>query len=207
MKTFSILKGAVALLLTTATPAVLQAADRAGKSAAGAASGEASPNPGASAAGAKPAAAAGKSSLAKQDEQFVLKAAQGGMVEVRLGELASQKGGSAQVKEFGSMMVKDHGKANQELTELAGKKGVALSTELDSKHQSTVDRLGKLTGDAFDKAYTAEMVADHKKDVAEFEKAAKSATDPDIKAWAEKTLPTLQAHLQHAQGLSKGGKQ
>ncbi len=120
------------------------------------------------------------------------KAAQGGMMEVKLGELASQKAASAPVKEFGAMMVKDHGKANQELKDLAAKKGVTLPSELDSKHQGMVDKFSKLSGDAFDKDY-----------VAEFEKASKSAADPDLKAWAGQTLPTLQTHLTHAQDLKK----
>ena len=124
-------------------------------------------------------------------------------MEVKLGELASQKAASAQVKEFGAMMVKDHGKANQELKDLAGKKGVTLPAELDSKHQGMVDKFSKLSGEAFDKEYVSDMVSDHKKDVAEFEKASKSAADADLKAWAGQTLPTLQTHLKHAQDLKK----
>jgi putative membrane protein len=46
-------------------------------------------------------------------------------------------------------------------------------------------------------------VADHQKDIAEFEKAANSAADSDIKALAAKTLPTLRAHLKEAQSLQK----
>lgn len=145
-----------------------------------------------------------KGALAKQDEQFIKMAGQSGMTEVKLGELASQKGASAKVKEFGATMVKDHGLANQELRDLAGKKGVTLPSELDSKHQGMVDKMSKLSGEAFDKEYADEMVSNHKKAVSEFEKTSKSAADADLKAWAGKTLPTLQTHLQHAEELKKG---
>ena len=144
-----------------------------------------------------------KSQLDKQDEAFIQKAAQSGIAEVRLGELASQKAAAAEVKEFGQMMVRDHGKANQELNQLAAAKGVALSTELDPKHQSTLDRFEKLSGEEFDKAYSSEMVTDHKKAISDFEKASKSAKDDDVKSFASKTLPHLQMHLEHAQGLKK----
>jgi putative membrane protein len=217
MKRISFLNQLCAAVLFVATPALLQGADKpatgaasAGGPAAGAAaagSGEGVPA-GANASGKAggKAAAGAKSGLAKADEKFVQTAAQGGLMEVKLGEVASQKASAAEVKELGAMMVKDHSKANQELTDLAGKKGITLSTELESKHQATIDRLSKLSGEEFDKAYVSEMLSDHKKDVADFEKASKSATDEDIKAWAGKTLPTLQAHLQHVQGLKKGGK-
>ena len=149
--------------------------------------------------------APGSGQLDKSDEQFVMKAAQSGLTEVQLGEIASQKAASEPVKELGAMMVKDHTKANQELSGIVGKKGLALPTEPDSKHKAKVDKLSKLSGSEFDKEYVDAMVDSHKKGVSEFEKASKSAKDPDIKAFAAKTLPTLQGHLQHVQGLKKNG--
>ena len=213
MKSISSLNKVVALLLFAATPALLQGAERtvggasAGGPAAGTAaagSGEGVPSPANAKGGGDAAKAGAKGALAKQDQKFIQTAAQGGLMEVRLGEVASQKASAAEVKELGAMMVKDHSKANDELKDLAGKKGVTLPAELDSKHQGTVDRLSKLSGEEFDKAYVNEMITAHKKDVSEFEKASKSAADADVKGWAGKTLPTLQAHLQHVQGMKKG---
>jgi putative membrane protein len=131
--------------------------------------------------------------------QFVDKAAVGGMAEVKMGQLATQKASSPDVKAFGQQMVDDHGKANQELKDLASKKGITLPTDLDAKHQATYDRLSKLSGAAFDKAYMHEMVTDHHEDVNEFRKESKTGSDPDVKAWAAKTLPTLEHHLQMAE--------
>jgi putative membrane protein len=127
---------------------------------------------------------------------FMTKAALGGMAEVKLGEMASTKAQNADVKTFGKKMVEDHSKANTELTELAKKKGVTLPTETDAAHKATMDKLSKLSGAEFDKEYVSEMVKDHEKDVAEFEEQSKNATDADIKAFATKTLPTLKMHLQ-----------
>ncbi len=133
------------------------------------------------------------------DSSFVKKAAMGGMAEVELGNLAQQKASNDAVKQFGSRMVQDHGKANDELKQIASSKGIDLPTALDSSHKKDVDRLGKLSGAQFDRAYMDHMVSDHKKDVSEFKKEASSGKDADVKAFASKTLPTLEEHLKMAQ--------
>jgi putative membrane protein len=145
------------------------------------------------------AAGAGKGG----DSDFVMKAAQGGMEEVELGQLASTQAASADVKQFGQRMVTDHGKANEELKAVAQKSGETIPAELSKKQQSDKARLQKLNGAEFDKAYMKMMVSDHKKDIAEFEKEAKSGKDADVKAFASKTLPTLKEHLAMAEDVDK----
>lgn len=138
------------------------------------------------------------STVDKDDQEFMNKAAQGGMAEVMLGQTASTKGTSPDVKNFGNRMVSDHGKANDELKQLAQTKGVTLPSDIDDESKKMADKLSKLSGKDFDKEYINGMVEDHEKDVKEFEKASKDAKDPDLKAWASKTLPTLQDHLKMA---------
>jgi putative membrane protein len=145
------------------------------------------------------AAASGAAALSTGDKKFIEDAAAGGMAEVELGKLAEQRASNAQVKQFGSRMVQDHGKAGDELKSLASSKGVQLPAALPKNLQSDVDKMGKLTGADFDKAYMKHMVDDHKHDVSMFEKESKSGQDTDLKAWAGKTLPTLREHLQLAQ--------
>ena len=125
-------------------------------------------------------------------------AAQGGMAEVAGGQTASMQGTNPDVKTFGSQMVTDHSKANDELKQLATTKGLALPAETDDEHKKKLAEMAKKTGKDFDKAYMKDMVEDHEKDVKDFENASKNATDPDLKAWAGKTLPTLQYHLEMA---------
>jgi putative membrane protein len=136
------------------------------------------------------------------DETFVIKAAHGGMAEVDLGKLAVEKASSDDVKKFGQRMIDDHGKANEELKMLAQNKHITLPTDLDPHAKAMHDRLAKLSGPAFDRAYMQAMVIDHKKDVNEFRMEAKSGKDPDIKGWAAKTLPTLEEHLRLAQSTN-----
>jgi putative membrane protein len=99
-------------------------------------------------------------------------------------------------------MVDDHSKANDQLKQLASQKGVTLSDKLSPAKQKDVDKYNKLSGAAFDRSYISHMVADHKKDVAEFQKESKSGKDSDLKSWASTTLPTLQDHLKMAQDTS-----
>src|SRR5689334_2902046 len=143
-----------------------------------------------------------KGAMAVADRKFVMEAAQGGLAEVELGKMAAEKGASDAVKQFGKRMADDHAKVSDELKQLAQQKGLTLPTDLASKDKQLRDRLAKLNGADFDKAYATEMVKDHKKDVAEFKREANGAKDPDLKAWAGKTLPTLEDHLKQAQDVA-----
>jgi putative membrane protein len=133
------------------------------------------------------------------DNTFIMKAAQGGMAEVELGKLAQANASSDAVKQFGQRMVDDHSKANDELKRIAADKGVTLPSGPDAKSQATKDRLSKLTGKEFDRAYMEDMVKDHREDVAEFKKEANSGKDSEVKGFASKTLPTLEEHLKLAE--------
>lgn len=150
----------------------------------------------------------GMTAMSSQDRNFLMDAAMGGMMEVELGKLAVQNGASDAVKQFGQRMVDDHSKANTELMSLATSKGVTLPTELDAKHKEHVTKLSGRTGAEFDREYGKMMVSDHNKDVSEFEKQSTRGADPDLKAFASRTLPTLQEHLQMARtlpGAERGG--
>jgi len=142
-------------------------------------------------------------SSAKDSPKFAVKAAEGGMAEVALGKLALERAANPAVKEFGQRMVVDHTAANNELKAIAAKKNIQLPTDLDADQKSTVDKLSKLSGAEFDKKYMSDMVKDHEEDVEEFQTQAEKGNDPDIKAFAAKTLPTLQSHLQMAREVSK----
>jgi putative membrane protein len=152
----------------------------------------------------KPSASMGASpsQVAPSDKKFVREAAQGGMAEVELGKLATEKASSDEVKKFGQRMVDDHTKAGNELKQIAGEKGIVVSQQLSAKDKMTKDRLSKLSGEQFDKAYMADMVKDHTQDVADFQKEANSGADSDVKNFAAKTLPTLQDHLREAKQIA-----
>jgi putative membrane protein len=141
---------------------------------------------------------------ADADSRFAMTAAEGGMLEVELGRLASTRTANAEVQQFAARMVTEHSKANAELTEIASGKSLTLPTQeqVKSKHEGMIAKLQKLEGAAFDREYMAAMVKDHDKDVALFEKQAKNGRDVALKAFAEKTLPTLREHQKMAKQVN-----
>jgi putative membrane protein len=148
------------------------------------------------------------SHLSAGDTKFVRDAGESGMAEVQLGQLGVQKATNADVKTFAQKMVDDHTQANTQLQQLASQKGVTLPTDLSMMHKHASTQLSKLSGAEFDRAFMDQMVMDHQKVVAEFDRVSKGGRDSDVKSFASTTLPTLQDHLRMAQELDSrvGGK-
>lgn len=133
------------------------------------------------------------------DQEFFTKASGDGAAEVQMGQLAEQKASSPQVKELAQQLVKDHTAANKQLVALANRKHA--NVVLQPPPSDVMDKLQSLSGSDFDQAYASAMVGGHQKAIALFDSASHSS-DPDVAAFASKTLPTLKHHLQMAQKLS-----
>jgi putative membrane protein len=140
--------------------------------------------------------------VASTDRQFLEEAAKGGQAEVALGKLASERAQNDDVKKFARRMVDDHGKANEELADLARDKGLNLPKTADQEHKALQDRLAKLSGPDFDREYVKEMVKDHQKTVKRFQAQAGQTKDEAVKKWVDKTLPTLREHLKEIQSVA-----
>jgi putative membrane protein len=136
------------------------------------------------------------------DQDFVTNAAQGGLAEVELGKIAEDRASAADVKKFGQQMVDDHGKANDELKTIAAKAGAAVPASPSSSQKEMANSLKQKSGVDFDNAYAKAMVKDHHEAIALFKTEAASGKDPDLKAFAQKTLPTLETHLKMADALN-----
>lgn len=148
------------------------------------------------------------------DAEFAQHAAEGGAAEVKLGQLAQEKGSNEAVKDFGKMMVDDHTEAGQQLKTIAAQQNLKLPDELNKHDQGVYNKLSKLSGEPFDRAYAKEMVNDHRKDIDDFQQEANGGQNQAIKNFAGQNLPTLQKHLKDARemqrtvsraGGSKGG--
>jgi putative membrane protein len=139
----------------------------------------------------------------KEDAEFAVEAANGGLAEVELGQLAQQKAISRQVKDFGAMMVNDHSKANDQMKTLATEKGISLPATPGRDEQQLKNDLSPKSGDGFDKAYIKAMIKDHQEDIKTFRNAIKSLHDPDLKNFAINTLQVLQKHLDAIEKIDK----
>ncbi|HMJ89825.1 MAG TPA: DUF4142 domain-containing protein [Candidatus Acidoferrum sp.] len=171
------------------------------------------------AAGANAASQSG-GKLSRSDKKFIEEACKGGKMEIHMGKLGVEKAQNDQVKQYAQRLIDDHTKAGTELKQLASQKGVTLPEEKivsgttdsdrtkvretegsDHKEHAGMKKLQGLSGTEFDREFVRMAVKDHEKDVKEFEKAAEKADDADVKAFAQKTVPTLREHLQQAKSL------
>ncbi|HEV8471963.1 MAG TPA: DUF4142 domain-containing protein [Methylomirabilota bacterium] len=130
----------------------------------------------------------------EQDREFVRKAVSGGLVEIELGQLAMDRAVNRAVRSYATRIVQDHNRATAELRALAQRRALAAPATLEASHQAR-ERLAGLSGAAFDRAYLQEMLREHTQNIAEFERATQIVTDPELRAWAARTLPTLHEHL------------
>jgi len=135
--------------------------------------------------------------------EFVAKAGAGGLAEVEMGEVGVQKATSGQVKAFAKRVVTDHRKANEQLVAAIKGKGLQVPSSRSAMHKAMMDKFREAeAGKDFDRDYMEQMVEDHKMDIELFETAADDAKlDPELRAYAKNTLPTLRDHLKQAQTI------
>ncbi len=143
------------------------------------------------------------------DSKYMMMAATSDMNEIGLSQQALSKSTNDEVKKLAQMMIDDHTKSSEELKPIAASKGVTLPTEMDSKHKSGMEKMSAMSGMDFDMAYVKMMVKDHEKAVALHQKEAGNGKDAEAKAFAAKTLPVVQMHLDMSRKLMSsmsGGK-
>jgi putative membrane protein len=136
--------------------------------------------------------------IVKTDAQFLASAAEINLEEIQLGQLAQTKSTVMDVKELGKMMETEHQKSLNDLTTLADKKGITLPKSVTSEAKEEYKELNNKSEKRFNDEYCELMIKGHKHAISLFESASKDSVDPEIKAWANSTLPALRAHLDHA---------
>lgn len=134
-------------------------------------------------------------------DAFMQKAIAGNLAEIKVGELAQQKGASEGVRHFGTVLEQDHSMANSQAMTTASSMGVTPPAQPSRAEQAVYRRLAALSGRRFDKAFVKAMVKDHRKDIEEYEKEAKS--NSPAASYAQASLPTLRKHLQLAESLER----
>ena len=131
---------------------------------------------------------------------FAEEASAKGIAEIETGKLALEKGSSAEVKKFAQAMIDDHTRANEELKALAKKKNLEVSDDAELMNKAKAMILQVRDGENFDKAYANNQVVAHEQTIKLFQQAAAS-DDAEVSAWAKKTLPKLEHHLEMAKKL------
>lgn len=139
----------------------------------------------------------------KAEANFAVEAAHSNMIAVQLGGLAKTKAVNKQVESFATMVIKDHLKISEDLQKISAAKNITLPQALSDEAKKDINRLSKKDGASFDGTYMNMVLADHKKDVAKFEKASRDCKDPELKNFISQTLPVLIKHRDSANALAK----
>lgn len=142
--------------------------------------------------------------LSVSDKALIRKFANGNEAEVEMAKLAMTNADSQEVKDFAQKMIDDHGKANDQLKEIATAHGVGDKPQLDQSNKAAYEKMKQLKGKNFDSAYINHAVADHEADVKEYTKAKKDIKDEKLMAYANDTLPIIEGHLKMAKELKMG---
>ncbi len=149
-----------------------------------------------------PAATASATRLRPADANFLKQAAEAGLMEVEGSKLGVEKGVNTQVKGFAQQMIDDHTRMHAELRTLAGGKGVRLPIEPSLMQRGRIKLLSSADGGSFDRKFADAIgIKAHESALKLFQKAATGASDPQVKAFAEKGVPALQHHLEMAREL------
>jgi putative membrane protein len=134
---------------------------------------------------------------------FAENAAIGGMMEVESSAKMIKFTENPDIQTLATMMVKDHGAANAELKEIAKKEKLNLPQSLPAEKVEKLNELSALQEEEANRYYAALMVKEHAEAVALFTTASQQETNPTLKAFATKHLPTLKAHALHAETVNK----
>jgi putative membrane protein len=139
----------------------------------------------------------------QMDRRFLGQVTQASLLNVAMGKLAVEKSSNDAVKEFGKKMVTDHERGLAIFKKVATKDGVTVEERLDSKHQERLDKLAKLSGPEFDRAYMKDQLKAHQRMVSYFQSEADNSTESTATKMANNMLPAVQRHLSDAKELNK----
>jgi putative membrane protein len=139
----------------------------------------------------------------QMDKRFLQETVLSSLTLIDMGKLAAEKGSTEAVKQFGQKMVQDHTRGLEYLKKTAARDGVPVADALDAKHKEAVDKLAKLSGPEFDRAYVRYQVKNHEKRVSQFQEESDNGTETGAKNLATRMLPAVQQHLNDAKDLNK----
>jgi putative membrane protein len=144
--------------------------------------------------------------LSADEKAFIETALKGGIAEVQEVGLAQKKAADPDLRNAAAHLEKDHKALNAKLSRIGSQHGLALPTEPSAERKALYDKLQKLPADQFDAQFLQAGADAHKKTIALFERTQSGSANPEIKALAGETLPTLKKHLSMLEGLQGHGK-
>lgn len=139
--------------------------------------------------------------FAQSPAAFIDDASAKGMADIEASRMAHQKTSSKEVKDYTIVVINDRTTANQHLAKIAKQLDlpVAPREEVLSKAKTLIPQVPE--GEAFDAAYAASQVKATEDAIEQIQQQAQTTEVPELKAFADETLPKLENHLQMAKAL------
>jgi len=136
----------------------------------------------------------GRIALNATDRQFMMKAAQGNIAEIKLGQLALKKSQSERVRALAQTIIQGHTKGHNELKQVAMQHNVKLPQDTDARHKAMYNRMARMSPAQFDRMYVAGQARDHVATIRLFQTEIRGGQEAHIKALAAKQLPEIEGH-------------
>jgi putative membrane protein len=138
------------------------------------------------------------------ERDFVTKIATRTVYEIEVSRLAADRALSPAVRDYAGRLVQDDTLMNDDLVALMSAHGVAPPKGLPADKSTKLHKLASLQrSDAFDSGYIRVVgIEDRRKAIAMFEKTRARMRDPDLRAWIDRSLTVMRAHLTNAQGIA-----
>lgn len=128
------------------------------------------------------------STLAPSDRDFLQKAAELAATSSELAKLSEKNAGTEEVQSVGQELLAEHTRSIAALREIAKMKGLELTAGPTATQQATISEMAGKIGQTFDNDYRAQVLSNHEEAIRLFSSAAQGAKDPDLRAFAERSL-------------------
>jgi putative membrane protein len=137
------------------------------------------------------------------DKAFARDALLSGLAELELANLAEQKGASEGVKRFAKQLADDFGRYDNELRRIADENEFSLPEVLDAKHKAELERLAKLSGSDFDRAFIRTVLKENKQDFESFQNEGWNGMYRNARNFAWRSLPAMKKDIKAAKALRR----
>lgn len=137
----------------------------------------------------------------KTDKEFLIRAIHDLTAELRSAETVAKRSEEPKVRNLANKLIEDHKSLREDLMAQAKAQKIAVVEGLDKAQRERLARLTELRGREQDREFLKQEVDCHEKAVQLFDRWAKTTSDNDLRALANRAVKTLRAHLEHARKL------
>lgn len=143
----------------------------------------------------------GKRGNVSADRKFIRNIDADHFLEIRLGRLAERKATDASVRQFGRKMVDDHSSMHAQWTAMARNNGMDYKSGMGPRHRSKLQRLEKLSGREFDRAYMSLEAQNHQDYLDYFRKEGRGANSAPVRELVNRGIPVLEQQIRQAKQI------